>query len=102
MADAGNAIKVLSQKALIAFGAIDRDLDEVIVLPGRQIGFEYLWQIGQCTPELVEDFVVVLLERDLDNDRVGLAQVFLVENSSIGLNVSALLEASHSLPAWTG
>src|SRR5262249_7677272 len=100
MADARNAVKALTQKALVTLGASDGDLDKIVIFPGRQIGFEDLRQFGQRTPKPLKDLVVVLLERDLYDDRFGHAQLFLIENGNVCLDVAVLLKEFDPLPAW--
>jgi hypothetical protein len=100
--DAGDAVEHFAQEALVMVGAADHDLDQVIVFAGDEIGLDHLRNPRQRLAEMVEDLVVMLVERDLDEDDIAEAQRLLVEHRDVFLDRAAFLQPLHPRPAGRG
>src|SRR5258706_7034004 len=55
VADAWNAIELLTQETLIACGAFYGHLHQIVVFTRREIGFDHLGQICEQLPKALQD-----------------------------------------------
>ena len=82
MPDALNPVELLSQKALVVRGVSDRHLDQIVVVAGDEIGLDHLGDLCKGIAEPGEHLVVVLVQRDFDEDDILQADGYVVDDAA--------------------
>ncbi len=73
MAHALDLVELAAQKLLVTCGSRHRDLDEIIIFAGGQISFQHLWKSRHGFAETFQNLIIVTLQHDLDDYRLGQA-----------------------------
>src|SRR6266404_9460161 len=102
MANSGDLVQLVAQERLVAGRAFDCDLDEVIVLPRREVHLEHFGQVSHSAAESLQDEIVMPIKRHLDQYGFRYAKTRLVEQRGIALDVAFGFKPADALPARTG
>lgn len=102
MPDARHLVEPLPEEALVACGSVHRDLDEIVVFAGGQVGLQHFRKVRQRLPELLDLVLVVTVEGDLDDDRVAETELRLVQHRHIVLDIAGILQPAEPCPAGAG
>lgn len=102
MANSRDFVQLVAQEGLIAGRAFDRDFDEVIVLPCREVHLKHFGQLSHGVAESLQDEVVMPIKRHLDQNGFRNAETRLVEQRGIAFDVALGFKSADALPARTG
>jgi len=83
-------------------GAIDGDLDQVIVIARHKVRFEHFGERRELGAEARECIVVVTVERHFEQHDVGEAELLLIQQRDIAANVAFVFQLTCAIPACRG
>ena len=99
MPDALNPVKLLPKEALVVSGVGDRYLDQIVVFAGDEIGLDNFRDSCKGIAEPGQHLVVVLVQRDFDEDDILQADRDMVDDSRVVLDDADLLQVPDPRPA---
>src|SRR5690606_15307468 len=99
---ARNTIELLAQQPLVVAGVAHGDADVVVIIARYEKGLQYFWNLRKCSTELIQRFLAVAFQRDVDNDRVHEAQAGRIQIYRVAPNDACRLHALDAIPARRG
>ena len=92
MPDTLNPVELFPKKTLVMCRVGDRYLDQIVVVAGDEIGLDHLRDLCKGIAEPGEHLLVVLVQRDFDEDDILQTDGDVVDDRRVVLDDADLLQ----------